>query len=381
VARERDVNVQRSFRRLATTSALTLALAASSLAPVGADPTLEPVAGDFGGILGFSVSQNGTFYIADVFAEVDWDTFETEGALVGLEPNGTRTTLATGQLGGGVVAQGNDVTFTEALAPELGEQPEQTTLRRWRPSGALTTVASLSDVEATNPDQVNTYGWAEGTPATCVEISEDLYVSAEPYPGEEFSNPYAVAVDGSDRIVADAGANTLVRVRPDGATSVIAVFPPVAQTFTEGVVEALLEEYEIDASACLGATYRGEFVPTDVEVGPDGHYYVTSLPGSPELPGEGSVWRVHRRTGALTPIVDGLVGPTDLAIARDGTIYVAELFGFSVAVVRDGSIVDRIEVEGPTAVEIHRRGNRETLYVAHGLPWFGTPSGISRLHP
>jgi hypothetical protein len=52
-----------------------------------------------------------------------------------------------------------------------------------------------------------------------------------------------------------------------------------------------------------------------------------------------------------------------------------------VAVVRDGAIVDRIGVAGPTAVEIHRQGNRETVYVAHGLPWFGMPSGISRLHP
>jgi hypothetical protein len=373
--------VQRSFRRLATTSALTLALAASSLAPVGAGPTLEPVAGDFGGILGFSVSQNGTFYVADVFAEVNWETFETEGALVRLDPDGTRTTLATGQLGGGVVAQGNDVTFTEALAPELGEQPERTTLRRWRPSGAVTTVAALSDVEATNPDQVNSYGWAEGTPDECVDIGAELYLAPQRYQGEEFSNPYAVAVDGGDRIVADAGANTLVRVRSNGAMSVIAVFPPVAQTITQADVDAVLDEFDVDASACLGETYDGEFVPTDVEVGPDGHYYVTSLPGSPELPGAGSVWRVDRQTGALTKIVDGLVGSTDLAVARDGTIYVAELFGFTVAVVRDGTIVDRIEVAGPTAVEIHRQGNRETVYVAHGLPWFGMPSGISRLHP
>jgi hypothetical protein len=98
--------------------------------------------------------------------------------------------------------------------------------------------------------------------------------------GEVFSNPYAVAVDGGDRIVADAGANTLVRVRPNGATSVMAVFPPVAQTITQAVVDAVPEEFDGEAvSACLGETYEGEFVPTDVEVGPDGHYYVTSLPG------------------------------------------------------------------------------------------------------
>ena len=79
-----------------------------------------------------------------------------------------------------------------------------------------------------------------------------------------------------------------------------------------------------------GAVFRAEAVPTDVEVGPDGNLYVTSLPGGPEdgsLGANGRVYQVSPSTGDVTRLPGpGLVSPTGIAIAPDGTAYISMLF-------------------------------------------------------
>ena len=52
------------------------------------------------------------------------------------------------------------------------------------------------------------------------------------------------------------------------------------------------------------------------EIGPDGNYYVSSLPGFPESPGAGSVFRIDRSSGSVTQIATGFTGATDLAVAE-----------------------------------------------------------------
>jgi sugar lactone lactonase YvrE len=105
-------------------------------------------------------------------------------------------------------------------------------------------------------------------------------------------------------------------------------------------------------------------VPTDVELGPDGAFHVTSLPGGPGLPGTGSVWRVDPSSGATTQVAGGLSSAVDLAIADDGTMFVAELFDGRVSKIVGGAPVPYLAIDGPTAVEFGPDG---VMYVATGV--------------
>jgi sugar lactone lactonase YvrE len=96
---------------------------------------------------------------------------------------------------------------------------------------------------------------------------------------------------------------------------------------------------------------------------------VSSLPGAPELPNTGSVFRVNPNTGAVNVVARGFSGATDLAVADDGTIYVAELFGNRISSISNGVVSTVVDVFSPGAVEIGPDG---TLYATTGV--FG-PSG------
>jgi sugar lactone lactonase YvrE len=80
----------------------------------------------------------------------------------------------------------------------------------------------------------------------------------------------------------------------------------------------------------VGEKYAFEPVPTDVEIGPDGWLYVTSLPGGPEGPEmgpRGAVFKVNPWNGDTTVWADHILSPTGLAVADNGDVYVASLFG------------------------------------------------------
>ena len=91
--------------------------------------------------------------------------------------------------------------------------------------------------------------------------------------------------------------------------------------------------------------YIFEPVPTDVEVGPDGKLYVTTLPGGPEDPSLGaraSVYRVDPKTGNVKKVVSGLLSATGLAVGKNGKMFVAELFRGRIAQVKPGGEPKRL---------------------------------------
>ena len=112
------------------------------------------------------------------------------------------------------------------------------------------------------------------------------------------SNPFGLLALPGHRLVTDAGGNSLLDVRTNGSISTIATFPKIPG----------------------GPLGTRDAVPTDVVVGPDGAYYVSTLTGFPFTAGTASVYRVVPGQ-APTPYATGLTMVTDLAFGSDGSLY------------------------------------------------------------
>jgi glucose/arabinose dehydrogenase len=144
-------------------------------------------------------------------------------------------------------------------------------LLKVEPSGVSRSVADVSAYENTNPDgaQLDT-------------------------------NPYGVLALPGHELVTDAGGNSLLDVRANGSISTVAVFTKFIGAF--------------------GPTDR---VPTDVVLGPDGAYYVSTLSGVPFTPGSAVIYRVVPGA-APTIFAANLTQVTDLAFGLDGSLYVLQ---------------------------------------------------------
>ena len=356
------------------------ALLLAGAAPAFAD---EPVADNLTSPLGFAVADDGTLFVAEAFA----------GLLTQIDTDGTRTEIASAPPGSGTsgvdVTPGGTVYYTLTLPPEVGTPPE-TTLARVKPDGSTQILASLSDFEEqNNPDATNVYGILKD--GECYDDADALsrFIGPARYNGQIESNPYKVTNEGYGSVlVADAAGNSLVRV-VGGQVSTVAVLPAINQKLDKPTlrkevrrINRKLERQGKDPipvdslDSCIGETYASNPVPTDVEIGPDGKAYVSTLPGFPELPGYSRVFRVNRNTGAVHTVAKGFTGGTDLAVADDGTIYVAELFAFQVSRIAPGdtSATSSTFVECPTAVELNSQG--EVLVAQGGICG---PGGVGKI--
>ena len=112
------------------------------------------------------------------------------------------------------------------------------------------------------------------------------------------SQPNGLVRQGEGYIVADSGGNAVVRASHKGTFTTITPLPPTA----------------------IGA----DAVPTSVVKGPDGAYYISQLTGFPFQQGAANIWRVVPGQ-APTVYASGLTNLTDLAFARDGTLYAVEI--------------------------------------------------------
>jgi hypothetical protein len=114
----------------------------------------------------------------------------------------------------------------------------------------------------------------------------------------------------------------------------------------------------LDLPGCtLGATYAFEGVPTDVEVTRHGHLVVSLLPGGPEDPSLGSRGAVVHAvpfTKRSWTLARGFAGATNVAIGPRGRVYVAEMFGNRISVIRNHRPRPLVEVPSPGAVEYAR---------------------------
>jgi hypothetical protein len=120
-----------------------------------------------------------------------------------------------------------------------------------------------------------------------------------PYGGTIDTNPYNTLVQPGRRIVADAGANTLIEVLANGARRTFAVL-----------------------SAVSGGRQP---VPTSVAEGPDGKLYVGQLTGFPFFQGTASVLRMNSDGSNIETAVSGLTAVVDVAFDAGGAMYILEI--------------------------------------------------------
>lgn len=129
------------------------------------------------------------------------------------------------------------------------------------------------------------------------------------------SHPYGLAVGPDGWVwVADAGANSLLRVNPaDGTIELVAVF--------EGIEGPM-------PNPNRGGAMESDPVPTGIAVDADGTIYVALLPGFPFVPGSGKIVAVSP-DGVVTDHALGLTMVTDIAFGPDGALYAVQLGQFT----------------------------------------------------
>jgi len=215
------------------------------------------------------------------------------------------------------------------------------------------------------------FGWLVHLPASggwrpVADIAAYEF-AANPGGGPLDSNPYGLLAEPGSRVVADAGANALLRVAANGTVSTLAVFAarpnptPIGPPFVDSV-------------------------PTAVAVGPDGAYYVSELTGVPFAMGFANIYRVvpgHAPTVAWS----GFTTVIDLAFGPDGSLYVLEhstgplffaLPGRLLKVAPDGTrttVIDGLTRPGSVAV-----GPDGALYVSNQSISIGTGE-VLRIEP
>ena len=357
-----NTSLRRPLRKpgLALLGAVALAASVLAVAPPAAagnhhSPSPVPgtpvtVAEGLVSPLSLEVTKGGTAYLTQNFA----------GLVSSVNRSGTASVIAAldGFESSAVSARRGTVYFSQVAMDH-----SSAVMMSVKPGGTPTAFADIQGYEArVNPDGRVHYGFV-GLPQSCLDqVSPDAQVPAV-YTGIVDTHPYASLATRHGLYLADAGANAIFRVGYNGRVSTVAVLPagdPVTVT-------APLAQQAGFPACVVGYKYRFEAVPTDVEYGPDGWLYVTTLPGGPEdasLGARGGVYKVNPFTGKVKKVAGGLVSATGLAVSRSGTIYVAELFGGSagtgqVSVIRRGVAQPFLALTQPAAIELS--GNR--LYV------------------
>lgn len=133
-------------------------------------------------------------------------------------------------------------------------------------------------------------------------------------PLDALSNPFSLLAERGRHggvLVADGGANAVLRVNSKGRVSTFFVPPTVNTGACEG-----RPNNDANTTGC-------DAVPTGLAYGPRNTIYVSALTG--EAPGEGRVYVLDARTAKVRKVIKGFSSPTGIAVRHDGTMYVSEV--------------------------------------------------------
>jgi hypothetical protein len=345
--------MKKSVRSLALLSTAALALgvgisgATAAPAQVG-EPQI--LAKDLAGPLSTAVAQDGTAYVTADFG----------GKLYKIAPDGAQSVAykIKGSGVGGVSVDGDHVVFTVSGAKQLVKHIKVA-------GGKARTLANVGAYERNkNPDKKAQYGFVGISKACAAKLPDDI--GPAQYTGIVESNPYATEIAGDTVYLADAAGNDILSIAADGTVKTVAVLPPTKVKVTREAINAG------GLPECVkGLSYKFEPVPTDVEMGPDGWLYVSSLPGGPEdgsLGAQGRVYKVNPANGKVVEVARGFLSTVNVAVADNGDVYVSQLFAGSIVRIPAGT--DKVkafaEVPMPAGLEWTEDGLYATIDALKG---------------
>jgi len=344
--------VKKPVRSLALLSVAALAVGLGAASATAAGPKAgapEILAKDLAGPLTTAVAGDGTAYV----------TGNIGGKLYKVTADGTRSVIYKNKAAevGGVSVDGDQLVFTLTGEKKL--------VKRLTPAGKARTLANVGAYERKkNPDQKTQYGFVGISKACAAQLPKQ--VGPAQYTGIVDSHPYSTEIAGDTIYVGDAAGNDILRIAPNGKVKTVAVLPPPATKVTKAAINSL------GLPGCVqGLKYKFEAVPTDVEMGPDGWLYVSSLPGGPEdasLGARGRVYKVNPGNGKVKLVASGFLGTVNVAVADNGDVYVSQLFAGSIVRIPAGT--DKVkpfaEVNMPAGVEWTENGLYATIDALKG---------------
>ena len=292
-----------------------VAIVVLGVSPVQAQPQTEVIASGLNNPRGLSFSPNGLLYVAEAGTGGAGPCFPgPEGPIVCYGHSGSVTQVGPGgqarvltglpsianQDGGGFGIGPSDVSFQ-------GSGGMYVTVGLGLDLDFSNTLPQLSDMGELVRGRLSQSDWK--TVADLAEFED----ANNPTGDERNTNPNSVVAMPGGQVVADAGANDLLRIAANGSISVLATFP----------------NRDVDAPPFLGlppgTQISMDAVPTSVVQGPDGALYVGQLTGFPFPIGGANVYRIV--PGQEPEIfASGFTNIIDIAFDESGTLYVLEIF-------------------------------------------------------
>ncbi|MEN3336494.1 MAG: hypothetical protein V7647_170 [Acidobacteriota bacterium] len=173
--------------------------------------------------------------------------------------------------------------------------------------------------------------------------------------GARDSDPFGLLVEPAGAVVADAGANDLIRIDANREISVLATFPSRASTPPR------------PSGVTTPAT--SDAVPTTVVAGPDGAYYIGELTGFPFTNNRANIYRLDPATDPIPhtfavsdAFLTGFKTIIDMAFDRDDTLYVLQYSTGAVGMGGPGILVRLVpDKTQPDIKAQYKLGTRTTV--------------------